>query len=41
LEDIEMHHDLEMLKDPVFWRALAIGVLPVVASGATLVWLGF
>jgi hypothetical protein len=34
-----MHHDLDILRDPIFWRALVIGILPVAISGAALVWL--
>ena len=36
-----MHHDLDIFKDSVFWRALVIGILPIAAAGAFLVWLKF
>ena len=36
-----MHDNLDMFKDPVFWRVLVMGVLPVALSGAALVWLEF
>ena len=34
-----MHHDLDIFKDSVFWRALVIGILPIAVGGALLVWL--
>jgi len=36
-----MHHDLDIFKDSVFWRALVIGILPIAVGGAFLVWLKF
>jgi hypothetical protein len=32
-----MHHHCDMLRDPVFWAVLIMGILPVAASGAVLV----
>jgi hypothetical protein len=32
-----MHHHFHMLRDPVFWAVLIMGILPVAASGAVLV----
>jgi len=32
-----MHHDLDIFKDPVFWGALFLGILPIVLGGAVLV----
>jgi hypothetical protein len=33
-----MHHDFDMLKDPMFWVALCGGILPIAMGGALLVW---
>ena len=32
-----MHDDLDIFRDPVFWGALFLGVLPMVLGGAVLV----
>jgi hypothetical protein len=34
-----MHHHFHMLRDPVFWAVLIMGIPPLAASGAVLVWL--
>jgi hypothetical protein len=35
-----MHHNLDFLKDPVFWGIILLaGVLPLATVGATLIWL--
>jgi hypothetical protein len=33
-----MHRDLDVFADPVFWVAMTIGILPLAAAGAALVW---
>jgi hypothetical protein len=33
-----MHHDLAILKDPFFWGAMLLVVLPMAMTGAALVW---
>ena len=33
-----MHRSFDMFKDPVFWVALLLGILPVVASGTAMIW---
>jgi hypothetical protein len=33
-----MHRDLAILKDPTFWGAMLLVVLPMVMAGAALVW---
>ena len=33
-----MHRDLAMLKDPIFWGAMLLVVLPMAVTGAALVW---
>jgi hypothetical protein len=33
-----MHNDLDILKDPLFWGAMLVGVLPIALIGAVLVW---
>jgi hypothetical protein len=35
-----MHHNLNILKDPVVWAIIfLVGVLPLATVGATLIWL--
>jgi hypothetical protein len=34
-----MHHNLDILKDPVFWGILLAGIVPLAMVGATLIWL--
>ena len=36
-----MHQDLDILKDPMFWGAMLVGILPVAMAGAVLVWFDF
>jgi hypothetical protein len=34
-----MHHHFDVFKDPVFWRVMLIGIVPLALSGTALVWL--
>jgi hypothetical protein len=34
-----MHRNLDVFKDVLFWGIMAVGVSPIVVSGALLVWL--
>jgi hypothetical protein len=36
-----MHGNFDMLKDPIFWGALLMGILPIAVGGAILVWQAF
>jgi hypothetical protein len=36
-----MHQDLDILKDPMFWGAMLVGILPIAMAGAVLVWFDF
>ena len=33
-----MHRDFDVLRDPVFWVVMAMGILPLAMVGAVLVW---
>jgi len=33
-----MHRDFAVLKDPFFWGAMLVVVLPMAMTGAALVW---
>jgi hypothetical protein len=32
-----MHRDLDIFRDPLFWGAMLVGVLPIAMVGAVLV----
>lgn len=35
---IAMHRNFDVLRDPVFWTAMAGGIVPIAVAGAVLVW---
>ena len=34
-----MHQHFDVFRDPVFWRAMLFGIVPLGLSGTALVWL--